>query len=76
MANGRSSPFLQVALSLMILFVLAPSPAYAYIDPTTGSFVFQALLGVLASMGVMIKLNWALLRNLFRGRRKPDARDP
>lgn len=76
MANGRSSPLLPVALSLMIGLAVAPPPVYAYIDPTTGSFVFQALLGVLASIGVLIKFNWTRLRNLFRRRRKPDPGDP
>jgi hypothetical protein len=60
----------------MISHAVAPSPAYAYIDPTTGAFVFQALLGVLASIGVLIKFNWTRFRNLFRRRRKPDPRDP
>lgn len=76
MANGPSSPLLPIALSLMIGLAVAPSPAYAYIDPTTGAFVIQVLLGALASIGVLIKFNWTRLRNLFRRRRKPDPRDP
>ena len=68
MGNGRSSPLLPVALSVMICLAVTPSPAYAYIDPTTGSFVFQALLGVLASIGVLIKFNWTRLRNPVRRR--------
>lgn len=77
MATGpRRSLLLPIALSVMIGLAVTPSPAYAYIDPTTGSFVFQALLGVVASIGVLIKLNWARLRKLFRRRRNPDPRDP
>jgi hypothetical protein len=76
MANGPSRPLLPIALSVMIGLAVTPSTAYAYIDPTTGSFVFQAFLGVLASIGVLIKFNWTRLRNLFRQRRKPDPRDP
>ena len=76
MGNGRSSPLLPVALSVMICLAVTPSPAYAYIDPTTGSFVFQALLGVLASIGVLIKFNWTRLRNLVRRRRKPVPGGP
>ena len=76
MDNGRSSPLLPVALSVMICLAVAPSPAYAYIDPTTGAFVFQALLGLLAGIGVLIKFHWTRLRNLFRRRQKPDPHDP
>lgn len=76
MANGPSRPLLPIALGVMIGLAVTPSPAYAYIDPTTGSFVFQALLGVLATIGVLIKFNWTRLRNLFRRRRTPDPRDP
>jgi hypothetical protein len=76
MANGPSHPLRAIAVSVMIGLAMTPSTAHAYIDPTTGSFVFQAVLGVLASIGVLIKFNWTRLRNLFRRRRKPDPRDP
>ena len=38
--------------------------ANAYIDPGTGSFIFQAAIGVLLAAGVAIKVLWKKLTRL------------
>jgi hypothetical protein len=38
--------------------------ANAYIDPGTGSFIFQAAIGVLLAAGVAIKVLWKRLTRL------------
>ncbi|KJS28346.1 MAG: hypothetical protein VR64_24935 [Desulfatitalea sp. BRH_c12] len=45
-----------IILSLCILFI-AP-PAYAYLDPGTGSAILQGVLGGVAAIAVILKLYW------------------
>ena len=50
---------------MKILFVLAcilAQPAYAYIDPGTGSALIQGLIAAIAAIGVTLKLYWHRLR--------------
>jgi hypothetical protein len=41
-------------------------PAYAYLDPGTGSFVLQMLLASALAVGASIKLFWYRIREAFR----------
>ena len=47
------------------------SPAYAYLDPSTGSMIISAVLGVLATAGLALKTYWYKLKSVFR---RGDAR--
>jgi len=40
-------------------------PAYAYLDPGTGSMVLQVLLGVAVGALTAGKLYWAKIKNFF-----------
>lgn len=53
-----------------ILYITASSPAYAYIDPGTGSLIIQSIIGAIAAIGVTLKLYWHKLRVLIFGRTK------
>ena len=60
--------------ALRIGFVLAAclsiaSPAYAYLDPGTGSMLLSAVIGVAAAVGLAVKMFWYRLTGLFRGKR-------
>ena len=60
--------------SLRIGFVLAAclsitSPAYAYLDPGTGSMLLSAVIGVAAAVGLAVKIFWYRLVGLLRGKR-------
>jgi len=60
--------------ALRIGFVLAAclsitSPAYAYLDPGTGSMLLSAVIGVAAAVGLAVKIFWYRLVGLFRGKR-------
>lgn len=59
----------------IVLAMTAPaSVAHAYIDPGTGSYLFQLLLGSVMAAGVLIKVYWQSVKNVF-ARRKPGAPD-
>lgn len=67
-------------LRRIVLFALAAclsitSPAYAYLDPGTGSMLISAIIGVVAAVGLGLKLFWYRLVGLLRGKKggRPDA---
>ncbi len=59
-----------------ILFFAFPREAYAYLDPGTGSYIFQLAIAVLVGGSFAIKLYWrkikTLLANLFSKRQRDD----
>ena len=52
---------------LLIAFSYAV-PAYAYLDPGTGSMILQLALGGIAGVLVVGKLYWYRLKSLFSGK--------
>jgi hypothetical protein len=43
------------------------SPAFAYLDPSTGSMILSAIIGIFATLGLAVKTYWYKLKSLFRG---------
>ena len=66
-------PFLNIKLFDDIIFF---SKAYAYIDPGTGSFLLQALLGAIAVAGATASVYWAKIKSFFSKKKKHDKEDP
>jgi len=50
--------------ALMFAFITAP-PAYAYLDPGSGSFIVQILLAGLMGAALMTKIYWARIKSFF-----------
>tara|TARA_Y100000768_G_C23582036_1_gene497611 strand:+ start:319 stop:522 length:204 start_codon:yes stop_codon:yes gene_type:complete len=51
---------------LIILILFLPSvKAYAYIDPGTGSFILQAIIGAIAAIGAYATLYWRKFKNFI-----------
>jgi hypothetical protein len=42
--------------------IMLTLPAYAYLDPGTGSMLLQVILGGIAAIGVALKLFWHKIR--------------
>ena len=61
-----SVSMVRVALVLAALLLIA-SPAQAYLDPGTGSMLLSALIGVVAAVGLGLKMFWYRVVGLFRG---------
>ena len=59
---------LRIALVLAACLSIA-SPAYAYLDPGTGSMLISAVLGVAAALTLAVKMFWYRLIGFFRGKR-------
>ncbi len=49
-----------------LLFLALSQPAYAYLDPGTGSMILQALLGGAAGVLIAGRLYWSNIKGIFR----------
>lgn len=49
------------------------SPAYAYLDPATGSIILQALFGAIAGAAVFFRTSLYRVKALFLPKAKADA---
>ena len=47
---------------LILALLMLATPAWAYLDPGTGSMLLQVILGGIAAVGVAIKLGWHKIR--------------
>jgi hypothetical protein len=54
---------------MLLAFLSTASPAYAYLDPGTGSMLVSAVIGVAAAVGLALKMFWYRIVGLFRGKR-------
>ena len=44
--------------------------AHAYLDPSTGGMLISAIIGMFATLGLVIKSYWYKLKSLFRKKEK------
>ncbi len=66
---------LRVGLVAFTLLMLAP-PAFAYLDPSTGSMILSAIVGLFATLGLAVKTYWYKLKAFFRPDDPLDRPDP
>ncbi len=56
------------------VLLLAFSPAaFAYLDPSTGSMVVSAIVGIFASIALALKTYWYKIKGLFKRDRKAQS---
>lgn len=70
-AMRKSPRHLLLALAFVSLAGLAPD-AHAYLDPSTGSMILSAIVGLFATIGMAVKTYWYKLRNLVLRRGSPS----
>lgn len=75
--GGGSSKFQHPLMARgIILLICMPVPALAYLDPTTGSMVISAIVGLFASLVLAIKTYWYRIKALFKSEpAKSDTED-
>jgi hypothetical protein len=65
-----------VAVIVVAVGILA-APAEAYLDPGTGSYVFQMVAAAIISVGFLVRAYWNRLRSFFaRLRGSADSKPP
>ena len=52
-------------LLLLLIVWIITQPASAYIDPSVGSILWQAVIGILLAGTVYIKLKWSQIKSHF-----------
>ena len=57
-----------------VTFCAISTPAFAYLDPGTGSLIIQAIIGGIAAFGLTVKIYWYKLRMIF-GRKSGGKED-
>jgi len=63
----------RLCFAVLIALLLMPLSALAYLDPTTGSMLISAIVGLFASLVLAIKTYWYRIKAFFR--RKPAESD-
>ena len=56
---------LQIFYFNILSLILYSSNAYAYLDPGTGSFILQAIMGFLAAVSAGFLYYWSKVKNFF-----------
>jgi hypothetical protein len=65
-----------VVFLTVVGLLLSARPAYAYLDPGSGSMFVQLLLGGVAGAAVILRLYWNRLLALFGLAKPPSAPEP
>jgi hypothetical protein len=61
-------------LTVLATCLMTVSPAaLAYLDPTTGSMVVSAIVGIFASIALAVKTYWYKIKGFFRRDNKQDS---
>jgi hypothetical protein len=50
---------------IVLLIIFIPTPAFAYIDPGTGSIIISFLVGIISAAFFYIKGFWLKIKNFF-----------
>jgi len=66
----------RVALAVFALSLVLSTPAYAYLDPGTGSILVQGILAGIAVVSAAVAAFWSRIRRLFTRRESRDRRTP
>lgn len=56
---------MRITFVAVALFLASGIPAYAYLDPGTGSMVLQAIIAAIAAAGATSAMYWAKVRVFF-----------
>jgi hypothetical protein len=62
-------------LCIIIALLSIAAPAYAYLDPGTGSSLLQGLFAGIAGVLAILKLYWQRIKNFFSTKKKPKHDD-
>ena len=56
---------LKLTFALILIFLIVPLKAQAYLDPGSGSYLTQILIASLFGAGYLTKAYWGKLKNIF-----------
>jgi hypothetical protein len=66
--------FIYLFYNIIAIFLIVTN-AYAYLDPGTGSFILQAIIGFLAALSAGFLYYWTKVKNFFLKLFKKNSKD-
>jgi hypothetical protein len=66
---------LRPVLAALPLLLLVATPAKAYIDPGTGSFLVQGIIAAILGAAVALRMYWRRIKALFTRQAPADERE-
>ena len=60
------------AIVFSIIFICYANTAHACLDPSTGGMLISAIVGMFATLGLVIKSYWYKLKSLFIKKEKKN----
>lgn len=60
----------------ILIGLLFPRDAFAYLDPGSGSLIFQTVVAAMAGVAYGVRVYWSRIRNLFSRRRPTTLESP
>lgn len=66
-----SSKYLELSLFLVIMAVIMPQPAHAYLDPSSGAYLIQVIIGGVLGVGLFCRTQIAAFFGKFAKKEKP-----
>ena len=70
----NSKPVSGTLLLVLAICLLSVSPAaFAYLDPSTGSMVVSAIVGIFASIALAVKTYWYKIKGFLKRDSKQDS---
>lgn len=65
-----------LVLAVWACVYMTVRPVYAYLDPGTGSFLFQIIIGAVVGAGFLLKVYWKKIAGFFiKGKVDKDEDD-
>jgi len=62
-------------VALIALALGFSSPAFAYLDPGSGSAIISAIIGAFVAAGLVVKTYWYKLKSLFSRKKEAAPED-
>jgi hypothetical protein len=64
----KSTDTSAIRIGLIAALGLFSPSAFAYLDPSTGSMILSAIVGIFATVGLALKTYWYKFKSLFSGK--------
>ena len=60
---------------ILLVLIIMPNMAFAYIDPGSGSAIMSAIIGFFVAIGLVIKTFWYKIKSFFTGKKPEEDTD-
>lgn len=66
---------IKILFLLTVFLFVAPMKAQAYLDPGTGSYITQVLIGFVAGGAYLLKIYWNKLKDFIQDMKEKKTKD-